>query len=137
MDDMTNAGANASASEAPRPAGTITYWSGEAVETLCKMLAQGETGTAIAEVIGVGRGAVRGKIASMERKGDPRLPARRPRRGGVKMHRTTIEQMNALADLMADGVKTISGAARLLSMQQQRADQLWQRIRRELGPQAQ
>jgi hypothetical protein len=51
--------------------------------------------------------------------------------------RTTVEQMNALADLMADGVATIVGAARLLGVSQSRADQLWQLIRRELGPQAQ
>lgn len=113
-------------------------WPDSSVDTLCAMLAQGETGTAIAETLGLSRGAVRGKIASMERKGDTRLPAQRPRRGGVKVQqRTTVEQMNALADLMADGVATIVGAARLLSVSQSRADQLWQRIRRELGPQAQ
>ena len=113
-------------------------WSDDSLETLCRMLAQGETGTAIAAALGVGRGAVRGRIASMERKGDPRLPAQRPRRGPVaNVQRTTVEQMNALADLMADGVATIVGAARLLGVSQSRADQLWQRIRRELGPQAQ
>ena len=37
----------------------------------------------------------------------------------------------------AEGVATIVGAARLLGVSQSRADQLWQRIRRELGPQAQ
>ena len=113
-------------------------WPENKIDTLCAMLAQGETGTAIAEAIGLSRGAVRGKIASMERKGDSRLPAQRPRRGAAaKVQRTTIEQMDTLADLMAGGVPTIIGAARLLGVSQSRADQLWQRIRRELGPQAQ
>lgn len=142
MDDTTTAEAPASANEQLRPeksapVGDNHNWPEDTVATMCQMLAQGETGTAIAETIGLSRGAVRGKIASMERKGDPRLPAQRPRRGGVKVQqRTTAEHMNALADLMADGVATIVFAARLLGVSQSRADQLWQRIRRELGPQA-
>jgi hypothetical protein len=124
-------------------------WSAESVATMCEMLQQGRSGTDIAKALGVGRGAVLGKAARLEREGDPRLPANRPKRGAKTAKapealeapaplpvKTTAENMDALADLLADGVKSVSEAARRLGMTQSRADQLWQRIRRALGPQA-
>ena len=48
----------------------------------------------------------------------------------------TRTQMDELADHMADGCPSISEAARRMGMAQNRTDQLWQRIRRDLGEQA-
>lgn len=48
----------------------------------------------------------------------------------------TRQAMDDLAEAMANGASSISAAARELRLTQSRADQLWQMIRRELGPQA-
>ena len=48
----------------------------------------------------------------------------------------TLRQMDRLADLMAEGCPSITEAARQMRLTQSRADQLWQRIRRQLGSQA-
>ena len=49
----------------------------------------------------------------------------------------TLARMDELADLMADGCPTISEAARRMGMRQPRVHELWQRICKGLGPQAQ
>lgn len=52
----------------------------------------------------------------------------------VVSHKTRLT-MDALAELVANG-STISGAGLTLGLTQSYADQLWQRIKRELGAQA-
>lgn len=54
-----------------------------------------------------------------------------------KISAETAANMDRLADAMADGCPSISQAARDLGLTQSRADQLWQRIRKGLGEQAQ
>jgi len=49
----------------------------------------------------------------------------------------TRQGMDDLAEAMANGAPSISAAARELHLTQSRADQLWQKIRAELGSQAQ
>lgn len=53
-----------------------------------------------------------------------------------KVSQATVAQMDRLADQMADGCPSISEAARRLGLTQSRTDQLWQRVRKGLGPQA-
>ena len=48
----------------------------------------------------------------------------------------TRQAMDDLAEAMAEGAPSVSAAARTLRLTQSRADQLWQRVRAELGPQA-
>jgi hypothetical protein len=47
-----------------------------------------------------------------------------------------LVRMDQIADAMANGCPSISEAARRLGLTQSRTDQLWQRIRRDLGAQA-
>lgn len=49
----------------------------------------------------------------------------------------TAVQMDQLADLMADGCPTIRDAAAIMELGKSRVDRLWQRIRAQLGWQAQ
>lgn len=48
----------------------------------------------------------------------------------------TRQAMDDLAEEMANGSPSISQAARTMRIDQRRANELWQRIRAELGPQA-
>lgn len=48
----------------------------------------------------------------------------------------TVDDMAVLAELMATGCPSVSEGARRMGLTQSRGDQLWQRIRRELGEQA-
>lgn len=48
----------------------------------------------------------------------------------------TVEQMDDMAERMANGCRSVSAVARDMGLTQSRADQLWQRIRRGLGEQA-
>lgn len=58
------------------------------------------------------------------------------RRPGRILSALTMVRMDLLAEEMANGCPTIVEAARRLGLTQSRADQLWQRIRRDLGAQA-
>lgn len=48
----------------------------------------------------------------------------------------TRQAMDDLAEAMANGAPSISEVARTMRIDQRRANELWQRIRAELGPQA-
>lgn len=109
-------------------------WTADQVDRMCAMLRQGLNGSVIAERLGVGRGAVRGQIYRMQMNGDPGVPPVMK-----KGRRTSPEiraQINALAEAVANGAPTIAAAGRMVGLTQQRADQHWLSIRRELGPQA-
>lgn len=58
------------------------------------------------------------------------------KRPGRVLSALTLVRMDLLADEMANGCPSIVEAARRLGLTQSRADQLWQRIRRELVVQA-
>jgi hypothetical protein len=113
---------------------TARAWLDDRIDRLCNMLRQGETTTTIASALDVTRGAVSGQINRMRAARDPRVPSqiqRKPKTTGA-----TRQLMDDLADLMAEGCPSISEAARRLGLGQSHADQLWQRIRKALGPQA-
>lgn len=67
---------------------------------------------------------------------EPRGSATGNVRLGRKVTAKASSEADALAALMAEGCPTVSEAARRLNLTQSRADQLWQRIRRDLGQQA-
>ena len=48
----------------------------------------------------------------------------------------TRRKMDELAELMGAGCPSIVEASRRMGLTQSRTDQLWQRIKRDLGPQA-
>lgn len=48
----------------------------------------------------------------------------------------TIAMRDSLAQLMAQGCPTVAEAGRCLGISQTEADRHWQRIKRDLGPQA-
>lgn len=114
----------------------LPRWTTSRINTMCEMLAQGRSGTAIARSLGTTRNAVRGLIARMEKAGDPRLPPERPRNRGSQRQPNVRAEIDALAEHVANGALTIAAAGRAIGITQPRADQHWLTIRRELGPQA-
>lgn len=109
-------------------------WDTTRISRLCEMYNAGKTMAEIGDELDATRGAVAGQISGLRANGDPRIPAQTRQRKSIGQ--TAAEQAAQLAELMAEGCASIAEAARRLDVSQQWADKLWQRIKRELGPQA-
>lgn len=110
-------------------------WTDGRIDQACSAIRAGSTYEQIGELMGTTKSAITGLVMRLRNAGDARLPAiaRRPRGVAAKAQ----GQIGVLAELMAEGCASISAAAIEMGISQSRADQLWQRIRADLGEQAQ
>jgi DNA-binding MarR family transcriptional regulator len=109
-------------------------WTPERVDDACARIRSGCVYEQIASDMGITKSAITGLVMRLRNAGDDRLPAiaRKPFGTRVKAQ----GQIAVLAELMAEGCASITDAAREMGVTRSWADQLWQRIRADLGEQA-
>lgn len=112
-------------------------WPADKVDHLAALHGEKLTSGAIALQLGVTRNAVMGQINRLRQAGDPRIApagpsaiATTPQRGQRR-----IDDMNSLAELVANGA-TLRATAAQLRISLEHVDALWARIRAGLGRQA-
>lgn len=109
-------------------------WTEDRVELACGRIRGGSTYEQIAADMGTTKSAITGLAMRLRNAGDKRLPAIARRPFGTRAK--AQGQIAELAELMAEGCPSIVTAAQEMGITRSWADQLWQRIRSDLGEQA-
>lgn len=109
-------------------------WTPDRIDDACARIRAGAVYEQIAAEMGTTKSAITGLVMRLRNAGDARLPAIARKPFGTRAK--AQGQIAVLAELMAEGCASIAGAAREMAITRSWADQLWQRIRSELGEQA-
>jgi hypothetical protein len=109
-------------------------WTPERITDACARINAGSVYEQIAADMGTTKSAITGLVMRLRNAGDDRLPviARKPFGTRAK----AAGQIATLAELMAEGCASVTLAAAEMGITRSWADQLWQRIRADLGDQA-
>lgn len=113
---------------------TPTRWTSDRIEAACAGIRAGTVYEQIAADLGTTKSAITGLVMRLRNAGDDRLPASARQPYGKRAK--TKEQISVLAEKMAEGCASIVVAAAEMGITRSWGDQLWQRIRADLGEQA-
>ncbi len=116
------------------PAKTGIRWTPDRIEVACASIRAGTVYEQIATELGTTKSAITGLVMRLRNAGDTRLPASARQPYGKRAK--TKGQIAILAEAMAGGCASVSDAAIKMGITRSWADQLWQRIRTDLGEQA-
>ncbi len=109
-------------------------WTPDRIDQACARIRAGSVYEQIATDMGTTKSAITGLVMRLRNAGDERLPAIARKPFGTRAK--AQGQIAVLAELMAEGCASITDAAREMAVTRSWADQLWRRIRADLGDQA-
>ncbi|MCI1143074.1 hypothetical protein MOP88_13520 [Sphingomonas sp. WKB10] len=109
-------------------------WTDGRIDEACSAIRAGSTYEQIGELMGTTKSAITGLVMRLRNAGDARLPQSLAG-PAASLQGPRPDRCSCRTD--GRGCASISAAAIEMGISQSRADQLWQRIRAELGEQAQ